>query len=409
MNKFSYPKSKIKILLLENIHINALQKFERDGFTVEHLTKTLPEEKLIEKIVSENIRVIGIRSRTKLTEKLLKSVPRLLAIGCFCIGTNQVDLDIAQELGIPVFNSPFCNSRSVAELIIGQIITLSRHLGDSNMQMHNGIWYKYAKGRREIRGKTLGIIGYGNIGSQVSVLAENMGIRVIFYDIISKLALGNAQRMDNMNDVLENADFVSLHVPETSDTKGLIAQKQLLLMKKGSYLLNASRGTVVVLEDLAESIKNGHLAGAYCDVFPTEPKLKHNDQYINVLQKLPNVLLTPHIGGATEEAQSTIGTEVADKLIRYINDGSSIGTVNFPNACQAVSENTHRILNIHRNIPKVLKNINEILSEYNITRQTLNTTQKIGYLIVDVDKKVGQEIKQKISKLKSSIKTRILY
>lgn len=409
MNKHSYPKSKIKILLLENIHKNAADKFKKDGFTVECLTKTLPEDKLIEKILSENVRIIGIRSRTKLTDNLLRRAPRLLAIGCFCIGTNQVNLRTAEELGIPVFNSPFCNSRSVAELIIAQIINLSRQLGDANTQMHNNVWNKYAQGRREIRGKTVGIIGYGNIGSQVSVLAESMGMRVIFYDVISKLALGNAQSMDNMDDVLKNADFITLHVPETLDTKDMIAEKQLLLMKKGSYLLNASRGTVVVLEDLRKYIKNGHLAGAYCDVFPTEPKLKQDDNYTNVLQKLPNVLLTPHIGGATEEAQSTIGIEVGEKLIRYVNEGSSVGAVNFPNICQSISPNTHRILNIHQNVPQVLKNINDILSEYNIVRQMLNTTQNIGYLIIDVDKEVGEEIKRKISALESTIKTRILY
>jgi len=327
----------------------------------------------------------------------------------FCIGTNQVDLESAEKLGVPVFNSPFCNTRSVAEIIIAQIINLSRHLGDTNMDMHKGLWKKISKGRNEIRGKVLGIVGYGHIGSQISVLAEAFGMQVYFYDIIPKMPLGNARSCETLDDLLVVSDFVTLHVPETEETKNMIAKPQLDKMKKGSYLLNASRGTVVVLEDLRDALLSGHIAGAYVDVFPTEPNSNTSEGYITPITGLPNVMLTPHVGGSTEEAQAAIGIDVAQKLIKFINEGSTLTAVNFPCISAPVSLTTHRLLNTHRNVPGVLLKINSILEEYNITRVMLATTTYIGYTIIDVDKSCSGEIKKRIQELDSSIKTRILY
>jgi len=331
-----------------------------------------------------------------------------LAVGCFCIGTNQVDLQAAATRGIAVFNSPFSNTRSVAELIIGQIINLARQLGDRNMEMHRGVWKKTAKGCYEIRGKTLGIVGYGHIGSQLSVIAESLGMQVIFYDIIAKLALGNSRPTKDLEVLLKTADFFSLHVPETEETKGMIKADQLKLMKKGSFLLNASRGTVVDIDALAASLRSGHLGGAYVDVFPEEPEKNSNDWKI-ALQGIPNVLMTPHVGGSTEEAQAAIGVEVAGKLVNFTNNGSTDSVSNLPEISLPSRKNAHRILNIHKNVPGVLKQINTILSDFNVLAQILSTHNEIGYYIADVDKVASKEIKERIAELPTSIKTRILY
>lgn len=381
--------------------------FESNGFTVEFHKKTFPKEELMEKLKSAY--VLGIRSASDITAEVLESCPRLLAIGCFCIGTNQVDLKAAASRGIPVFNSPFCNSRSVAELIIAQIINLSRKLGDSNREMHSGEWKKTTTGRHEVRGKTLGIVGYGNIGTQLSVLAESMGLRVIFFDTAVKLALGNAQSTNSLAELLAAADFVTLHVPQADDTRNMIGAAEIAQMKRGSYLLNASRGTVVVIEDAVAALKSGHLAGAYFDVFPKEPKVSVAPFEYESLRGLSNVLLTPHIGGATHEAQAAIGVEVAGKLMDFINKGSTETAVNFPQLRCNREAGTHRIVNIHRNLPGVMKQINGILADFNISAQLLGTKGDIGYMICDVDREAGKEVKKLITAMPANVKTRILF
>jgi len=402
-----FPKSKIKILLLENIHQTAVKAFQNQQFQIETLPGSLSEEELKKKI--KGVHALGIRSKTRITEAILAEANRLLCIGCFCIGTDQVDLDAAEKKGVPVFNSPFCNSRSVAELIVAEIISLSRRLGDTNINMHKGVWNKASKGCYEIRGKTLGIVGYGHIGTQLSVLSESLGMRVIFHDIENLMPLGNARKCDSLEELLKQADFVSLHVPKTDQTKDMIGEKQISMMKKGSYLLNASRGSVVVLPALIAALKSGHLAGAAVDVYPEEPEENIND-WKHDLQDCPNIIITPHIGGSTEEAQLAIGVEVADKLVKHINTGSTATAVNFP-AIEIPDDGlptTHRILNTHRNIPGVLKNINAILGEYNIKAQVLSTRVHTGYLIVDVEHEASEAIKKQIEALPSSIKTRVL-
>eukprot|EP01132_Coremiostelium_polycephalum_P007867 gene7867-9684_t len=402
----SYPKDKIRILLLENIHTAAIQAFENESFQVESILSSLPEEKIIEKI--KDVHVLGLRSKTKVTENILNAAKRLMAIGCFCIGTDQVDLEAAEKRGIPVFNSPFCNSRSVAELIIAEIILLSRKLGDRNKEMHNKIWRKESKNCHEIRGKTLGIVGYGHIGSQLSVLAESMGMNVLYYDIARKLPLGNSKMCLDLKSVLEASQFVTLHVPDTDATRNMIGAEEIATMKKGTYLLNASRGKVVDIEALANALKSGHLAGAAVDVYPSEPEANCND-WESLLQNCPNTFLTPHIGGSTEEAQEAIGREVSELIIKFINDGSSAGSVNFPEITMPYSPSAHRILNIHQNKPGVLRDINLILSEFNVSHQILATKKNIGYIVADVDSAASKEIKKKISNLPYSIKTRVLY
>jgi len=404
----SYPKSNIRILLLENISEIAVEALRREEFQVEVLKGALTEEELKNKI--KGVHALGIRSKTRVTDAVLAEADRLLAIGCFCIGTDQVDLDAAERRGIPVFNSPFCNSRSVAELIVGEIISLSRKLGDVNINMHNGVWDKSAKNCHEIRGKTLGIVGYGHIGTQLSVMAEALGMRVLFYDIENIMPIGNSRKCDNLEQLLAGSDFVTLHVPKTEATKNMIGKEQIALMKKGSYLLNASRGTVVVLEDLREALVSGHLAGAAIDVYPEEPQ-ENTNQWKNQLQHLPNTILTPHIGGSTEEAQVAIGGEVADKLVKIINTGNTSTAVNFPR-CDMPDDGkatTHRVLNIHKNVPGVLKNINSILSDYNVLAQQLQTTQHVGYLLVDVDSEASKDVLNRIKALPTSLRTRVLY
>jgi D-3-phosphoglycerate dehydrogenase / 2-oxoglutarate reductase len=406
----SYPKDQIKILLLENIHPGAHALFAAEGFQVEALSTALKEKELVEKI--RDVHVIGIRSKTQLREVPLKEAKRLLTVGAFCIGTNQIDLDCANLRGVPVFNAPFSNTRSVAELILAEVIALSRQLGDRSRECHQGVWKKLASGAYEVRGKTLGVVGYGHIGSQIGVIAEMIGMNVIFYDRVTKLPMGNNRPVPSLGELLSNADFVTLHVPETPQTKNMIGAEELSMMKKGSFLLNASRGTVVVIPALADALRRGHLAGAAVDVYPEEPEA-NGEGFKSELQGLPNVILTPHIGGSTIEAQESIGREVAVSLIRFINTGTTTGAVNFPHVDlpPAVGRETHRILNVHKNQPGVLRDINRIVSDKNanIEAQVLATDPNIGYLVMDIGSDVSEDVKQGIASLPTAIKTRILY
>jgi len=401
------PKDKINILLMEKISQKAVDYFVKQGFNVETADKFSPEQ-LAKKLPS--IHVIGVRSKTKLTKDILtKYGKKLLCIGCFCIGTDQTDLECAAGMGIPVFNSPFANTRSVAELVISCIIALSRKVGDQNKWMHQGQWKKTAVQCFEVRGKTLGIIGYGHVGSQLSVLAEAMGLKVIFYDIVPKLPLGNAQSVDSMDELLKRSDFVSLHVPYTKQTHYFIDEAQIQKMKKGSYLCNAARGKCVNVDAVAKYLKSGYLAGAYFDVYPKEPT--NNTDNILSLCNCPNTILTPHIGGSTQEAQSNIGIDVASKIVKFINEGTTVQCVNFPEISLEPNSKVHRILNIHENKPGVLKKINEILCEFNVSSQVLKTNATLGYMLVEVDadKKFSNDVKDKMNALKESIRTRVLW
>jgi D-3-phosphoglycerate dehydrogenase len=405
----SFPKNRIKVLLLEGIHPGARDRFAEETFQVELLPGALSEDELCERIA--DVHLIGIRSKTHITARALESARRLLAVGCFCIGTNQVDLGVANTRAVPVFNAPFSNTRSVAELIIAEIVILARHLGDKVQELHSHTWRKSAVGSHEVRGKTLGIIGYGHIGRQVGVLAEAFGLRVIFYDIAKQLPMGNNRSVDSMDQVLAESDYVTLHVPATNLTEGMIGAEELAKMKAGAYLLNASRGSVVDLDALADAIRGEHLAGAAIDVYPSEPRTKKSNEFESPLIGLPNVFLTPHIGGSTEEAQEAIGLEVSATLTRFVNQGSTAGAVNFPNIDLPMTEGTHRILNAHRNVPGVMRDISRILSESNanIHAQQLATDANVGYLITDLDQGMSVDVKQAIAALETSIKTRILY
>jgi D-3-phosphoglycerate dehydrogenase len=398
---------KTRILLVENIHPVAKERLEREGFRVDLIKDSPSEKDLIKRLADYD--VLGIRSKTEITEKVLETCPHLLAIGAFCIGTNQVQLKKAKQSGVPVFNAPHANTRSVAELVIAEMISLSRQLGDRNMKAHAGEWMKTAEGSREVRGKVLGLVGYGHIGSQLSVLAESMGLQVVFYDILKKLPLGNAKPLRSLEEVLEAADFVSLHVPETPQTQEMIGNSELKLMKKGSYLINASRGTVVVIEALAAHLKSGHLAGCAIDVFPEEPA-SNKEKFETPLQGLPNVILTPHIGGSTEEAQYAIGLEVADSFRKFLSYGSTAGAVNFPQIDLPKGKLVRRILNVHRNEPGVLGEINGLVSEAqaNIQAQSLSTDESIGYLVMDVESRHVESLADEIQKLDRSIKTRVV-
>eukprot|EP01112_Ceratiomyxa_fruticulosa_P020212 TRINITY_DN6828_c0_g1_i2.p1 TRINITY_DN6828_c0_g1~~TRINITY_DN6828_c0_g1_i2.p1 ORF type:complete len:410 (-),score=72.96 TRINITY_DN6828_c0_g1_i2:143-1372(-) len=403
----SFPKSKIKVLLLENIHPNAVETFKKQNFQVELIAGALNEEQLKEKI--KDVHILGIRSKTKVTHAALAVARRLLAIGCFCIGTDQVDLVAAEQAGIPVFNSPFSNSRSVAELIIGEIISLARRLPDKIREMHVGTWNKSAKACSEIRGKTLGIVGYGHIGSQLSVLAESMGMHVIFFDVIRIMPIGNAKPCHDLHTLLKTADYVTLHVPDTEHTRKMIGKDEIAMMKKGSYLLNASRGKVVDIPALKEALTSGHLGGAALDVFPVEPEENCKD-FDSGLLGCPNTILTPHIGGSTEEAQEAIGKEVSEVLVDLINTGKTRGAVNFPEVeLPFGGPQTHRVLNIHHNRPGVMRDVNFILSEFNVSGEILGTKKYVGYLIADVESAASTTIKERIAALPSSIRTRILY
>jgi D-3-phosphoglycerate dehydrogenase / 2-oxoglutarate reductase len=397
-----------RVLLLEDIHAIASEIFLAAGFRVETLPGALNPQQLRAKLAG--VHVLGIRSKTEITAESLAGADSLITVGAFCIGTNQIDLQAAKQRGIAVFNAPFGNTRSVAEMVISEIIMLSRRLGQRNQELHQGLWRKDSAGCYEIRGKTLGIVGYGHIGSQVSALAESLGMRVIFYDILPKLPLGNARGCGTLKEVLAHADFLTLHVPATPLTYRMIGSAELSAMKKGAFVLNSSRGTVVDVEPLAEALRAGHLAGAAIDVFPEEPNT-NSERFQNVLQGLSNVVLTPHIGGATEEAQVNIGAEVPATLIRFVKTGSSAAAVNFPEVDIPPLRNSHRILNVHRNVPGVLSRINRIVADIgaNIEAQSLATDAELGYLVIDTDKKLSGEVKAAIESLETSIKTRILY
>lgn len=400
--------TKPSILLVENIHPVAKEFLENEGYHVDLLSHSPTEDELIK--VLPNYCALGIRSKTEITANILNHFGRTLTIGCFCIGTNQVDLQEARRKGIAVFNAPHSNTRSVAELVIAEMISLSRQLGDRNMSAHKGEWIKSAEGSREVRGKVLGIVGYGHIGSQVSILAESMGLKVIFYDTVKKLPLGNAQSMATLEELLSKADFVTLHVPEIQETMNMIGKKELATMKKGSYLINASRGSVVVIEALVEALKSKHIAGCAIDVFPIEPA-SNKEKFTSPLQGLSNVILTPHIGGSTEEAQKAIGLEVAESFRRFLKIGSSSGAVNFPNVDLPIKKGTSRILNVHKNQPGVLGEINGIISKAgaNIEGQYLSTDDEIGYLVMDVHSTHADQLAGDIEKLNRSIRTRVVY
>lgn len=410
MEKLSFDKRRIKFLFLEGLHANATDALTRDGYTsVKNLAKSLTGDAL--KASLKDIHFLGIRSRTEITEEMLAAAPRLIAIGCFCIGTNQVDLVAAAKRGIPVFNAPYSNTRSVAELVLGEIIMLLRGIPEKNALVHRGGWTKSAVGSVEVRGKTLGIVGYGHIGTQIGILAEQLGMRVIFHDIEGKLPLGNAKAMPSLNALLGESDVVTLHVPETAQTKNLIGAKQLAAMKKGAHLINAARGTVVDIEALASALEKQHLAGAAIDVFPAEPK-SNDEEFSSALRKFDNVLLTPHIGGSTIEAQANIGTEVADKLIRYSNNGSTVTAVNFPEVTLPEhGTGKSRLLHIHKNIPGVLANINERFSKHkiNISSQYLQTNEHIGYCVMDVDAAASTIAIDELQNVPGTIRARLLY
>lgn len=399
---------KIKILLVENVHPVAKEKLTQEGYEVDMISHS-PDEKELVSLV-KNYHVLGLRSKTQITPAVLEAGSHLMCIGAFCIGTNQIELEHANRFGIPVFNAPYSNTRSVAELVIAEMISLSRQLGDRNTLAHEGGWLKSADGSREVRGKTVGIVGYGHIGSQVSILAEAMGMKVLFYDIVKKLPLGNATEISSLGELLSKSDFVTLHVPETNQTKDMISGRELTMMKKGSYLINASRGSVVVIQDLVEALKSKHVAGCAIDVFPIEPA-SNKEKFLSPLQKLSNVILTPHIGGSTEEAQYAIGMEVSESFSRYLKIGSTSSAVNFPRVDLPIHKGSNRILNVHRNEPGVLGEINSIVSKAgaNIQAQYLSTDQHIGYLVMDVEKADSAPLAEEIKKLKRSIRTRVVF
>lgn len=412
MNKNSLDKRKIKILLLEGVHSSAVEAFRQDGYTkLEIHPKSLPEAKLASSL--QDAYIVGIRSATRLTGKLLENAPRLIAIGCFCIGTNQVNLEAARDRGIPVFNAPFSNTRSVAELVLAEIVMLLRGIPYRNAMAHRGGWVKTATGSHEVRGKCLGIVGYGHIGTQIGLLAEALGMQVIYYDIETKLALGNARAMPALKDLLALADVVTLHVPETPQTRGMFGAAEFAKMKPSAQFINASRGTVADIDALAEALRSRHLAGAALDVFPHEPKTAE-EEFNSPLRGMDNVLLTPHVGGSTAEAQQNIGIEVAEKLIKYSNNGSTLSAVNFPEVSLPEHSGKHRLLHIHRNQPGVLSAINAIFSsqQINIAGQYLQTNPKIGYVVIDVETnepEVSLSVKRKLDEVPGTIRTRLLY
>jgi len=405
----SYPKEKINILFLENISDAAVRRFKDAGYaSVKKLGSALGEQELLKQI--QDVHLLGIRSKTQITEKVLQAANKLQAIGCFCIGVNQVDLKAATQQGVVVFNAPYSNTRSVAELVIGASVMLIRRIPDKNIAAHEGRWMKEAKGSFELRGKTLGIIGYGNIGSQVSVLAEAFGMKVVFYDVVTKLPLGNAMAGRTLKEVLNQADVVTLHVPENASTKNMINKNTLKQFKKGAILINYARGEVVDLDALQQAIKEEQISGAAIDVYPVEPE-KNGDSFYTPLQHMPNVLLTPHIGGSTEEAQQNIGEDVSNKLFQYLEMGASTGSHSVPSLSLPPQEGTHRILHIHRNVPGVLSAINTELSKNNINilAQYLKTNDEIGYVVLDVDQKISNHAFQLLRNVKETIKTRLLY
>jgi D-3-phosphoglycerate dehydrogenase len=412
--KTSFPKDKIEIVLLESIHPDGAADLEATGYSVRSHKGALEGEALLEEI--RRAHVVGIRSKTTLTGDVLRACERLLAVGCFCAGTNQVDLDTAAALGVPVFNSPFSNTRSVAELTVAEIVCLHRRVTERSAAAHKGLWDKSATGSHEVRGRTLGIVGYGHIGSQVSVLAESMGMRVVYFDVASKLPLGNARQVGSLGELLAESDVVTIHVPETGTTRGLIGASQLGQMKAGSYLINNARGTVVDLDALADAVRSGHIAGAALDVFPEEPA-KNGDLFVSPVQGLGNVILTPHIGGSTAEAQRSIALDVAHKLGRFIDTGSTVGSVNAPEVDlpeQPVTDGgprAHRILNFHRNVPGVLGQIHKAAAELgvNISGQYLRTRGEVGYVVIDIDPADTQAFVERFNAIPETIRTRVLW
>jgi D-3-phosphoglycerate dehydrogenase len=408
----SFDKGKIKILLLEGIHESAVEAFREDGYSnIEYHPKSLAKPDLL--AAAPEAHFVGIRSATQLTAEFFERATRLAGVGCFCIGVNQVNLEAAQDKGIPVFNAPFSNTRSVAELVLAEIIMLLRGIPHRSASAKRGGWLKTAAGSREARGKTLGIVGYGHIGSQISVLAEMLGMHVMFYDVETKLAMGNARSMHSLDALLEAADVVTLHVPETPQTQRMIGVEQFARMKPGAHLINASRGTVVDIDALVGALGSGHIAGAAIDVYPAEPKTA-SDEFVSPLRAFDNVILTPHVGGSTEEAQQNIGIEVAGKLIKYSNNGSTLSAVNFPEVSLPEHPGKHRLLHIHRNQPGVLSQINAIFSErkINIAGEYLQTNARIGYVVIDVeadDRGATLEAKRRLDEVPGTIRTRILY
>ncbi len=409
MKKHSLDRSKIKVLMLEGVHENAVNYFNENGYSdVECHKGALSGAELEKKLQTAHI--IGIRSRTELTKEVLNKAPKLIAIGCFTIGTNQVDIMHAKRLGIPVFNAPFSNTRSVAELVIAECIMLMRGIPEKNAMAHNRIWMKSASNSVEVRGKTLGIIGYGHIGSQVSILAESLGMNIYYYDIEKKLSLGNAKPLSNLNDLLKVADTVTIHVPSTILTRNMISGSQIDLMKKGACLINASRGDVMSYKAAADGLRSGHLAGVAADVFPVEPA-STNEPFINDLQEFDNVILTPHIGGSTQEAQANIGMEVAEKLVKYSDTGSTIGAVNFVEISLQPNASKQRFLHIHENVPGVLKEINQFFSSngINISAEYLQTDPEIGYVIIETDSDLDSTVLKDLKNIPHTIRARELY
>ena len=407
--KFSLDKEKIRVLLLEGMHQSAVKTFTDAGYTnIEYLKTALDDADLEKKI--RDAHIIGIRSRTQLTRDVLKKAKKLFAIGCFSIGTNQVDLPAAKHLGIPVFNAPFSNTRSVAELVIAEVIMLMREVPAKNAAAHRGDWLKSASKSFEVRGKNLGIVGYGHIGSQVSILAEALGMNVFYFDIEKKLSLGKAAPCQSLEELLKNSDVVTLHVPETPLTRNMIGEKQLAMMKKDALLINASRGTVVDYPALATALKSGRLAGAAADVFPTEP-VSNDEKFVSVLQDFDNVILTPHIGGSTSEAQENIGIEVSEKLVKYSDNGSTVGAVNFPQVSLHPNSDKQRFLHIHKNMPGLLKDINYVFTNkgINIAAQYLQTEPEIGYVIIDTESSDCDHILQELKAIPHTIRARMLY
>jgi D-3-phosphoglycerate dehydrogenase len=405
----SLDKSKIKFLLLEGVHQSAVTTLEKAGYTnIEYLKTSLAQDELIEKIADAHF--VGIRSRTQLTHDVFQAAEKLIAVGCFCIGTNQVDLTAATQHGVAVFNAPYSNTRSVAELVVAEAILLLRGVPQKNAMAHRGEWLKSATNRYEIRGKNLGIIGYGSIGSQLSVLAESMGMKVYFYDTITKLPLGNATQVDTLKDLLGMSDIVSLHVPETAGTQNMIGAEELAQMKQGSILINAARGTVIDIDALCATLETDKLLGAAIDVFPVEPK-SNNEEFVSPLRKFDNVILTPHVGGSTMEAQANIGFEVGEKLATYSDTGTSITSVNFPEVALPGQSDNHRLLHIHHTVPGVMSEINQVFSEnnINISGQYLQTNEKVGYVVIDVDKIDSELALEKLRSVKGTVRVRVLF
>ncbi|UXD86239.1 phosphoglycerate dehydrogenase [Thalassolituus hydrocarboniclasticus] len=409
MAQTSLDKSKIKFLLLEGVHQSALETLNAAGYTnIEYLKTSLPDDELKARI--KDAHFVGIRSRTQLTDEIFEAAEKLIAVGCFCIGTNQVDLKAATKRGVAVFNAPYSNTRSVAELSLAEIIMLMRGIPERNAQCHRGGWNKSADNSYEIRGKKLGIIGYGSIGTQLSVMAESMGMDVYFYDVVTKLPLGNAKQVGSLNELLNLADVVSLHVPETAATKWMMGPEQFAQMKQGSILLNASRGTVVDIDALAEAIRSKKLLGAAIDVFPVEPRA-NGEEFITPLREFDNVILTPHVGGSTLEAQENIGKEVGEKLAQYSDNGTTTSSVNFPEVALPSNKNVHRILHIHKNVPGVMNAINSIFAEngINISGQYLQTVEDVGYVVIDVAADASELALEKIKTVEGTIRARVLY